>query len=193
MTDGPTPLRPLDDDFGPVPPRARSNEKKPTARKPTSGSGGGSSKSIKDDIAAILIYANMMLAPVLKGDVMDDVEILALAKAIDDQAKKSPRFRAAIQRMLTAMGGTSLIGVCIMIIGRRAARHGLIAGEWDANLGMALAVSQMTQAQQMEMMEAQMAQMMAAMAQQAQEATDDTEFPSPSQPGPVPTEAPRAY
>lgn len=176
--DGPK-LRPLDDDFGPL-------EPKPKVKEPRKRAPSATKRSIEQDIASLLVYANLMLAPVLKSDVMDDVEILALAKAIDDQAKKSPRFRAAIDRMLTAVGGTGLIGVAIIIIARRASRHGLMSPDWDQKLGIMLAVGQMTPAQQQAYMEEQMAAFMAAVEQEA----TNGEHPTPAEPGPSGTETP---
>ena len=175
-----------DEAFGPAP-EPEKKPKKPTPRKPASG--GGGARSIEQDIAAILVYSNLMLAPVLKGDALDEVEIMALARSIDRQAKNSPRFRAAVDKMLTAMGGTGLLGVSLMIVGRRAARHGMIAREWDLNLGIALQVSQMSQSQQVAFMEEQMAAVQAAM--DAEAAHGQNGFSTPSQPGPVPAEAPR--
>lgn len=177
--------------FGPVPSRrekGKDKEKPKQAARPRQ-----STASIQNDIAALLVYSNLMLAPVLKGDVMDDVEIVALSRAIDDQAKKSPRFRAAIQRMLAATGGTGLIGVSIMILGRRLARHGMIAPQWDANLGQALAVSQMSPAEQTAFMEQQIALQMQAMAEAAAAETSNGTEPAgyPPQSGPTPAEAPR--
>lgn len=170
--------------FGPVP----SSERKST--RPRSTSSGGSKKSssrasMERDIAAVLIQANLMLAPVLKDDVMDDVEILALAKAVDDQAKRSPRFRAAVQRMLTFSGGTGLFTVTLIIVARRAARHGYISPDYDTRLGAYLALTQMTPQQMMDQMQQVVADAMAAeVAAAANGAHGDTS----SESGPIPTE-----
>lgn len=167
--------------FGPVPPKAKEEKPKPK-RAP-------SQRGLTNDIAALLIQANLMLAPVLRDDVMDDVEILALAKAVDDQAKKSPRFRKALMRMVEMSGGSGLFSITLIIVGRRAARHGMISPDWDAKLGAYLAFSQMTPQAMMEQMEAAM---MAAVSQQTaapeytngQVYSDDDAAPEP---GPIAT------
>jgi len=171
----------LDDDFGPLDKEPKPKTKTPTAKRPAG-------TSLQNDIAGLLVYANIMLAPVLKGDVMDDTEILALAKAVDEQARKSPRFRKAIDRALVAVGGTGLIGVCVVIAARRASRHGVISADWDEKLGLALMVGQMSPSEQTKFMEQQMAAMAAAMATaEASNGAGD----SPTQSGSFGTEAPR--
>lgn len=191
MTDGLHSVDPTDPASWPDAPekppvrRTTAARDKPAARKPAA-------RSIEQDIAALLIQANIMLAPILKDDVMDDVEILSLAKAIDEQAKTSPRFRAALQRMFTMMGGTGLVGVVVVIAARRAARHGLIGREWDQNLASYLALSQMSPAAMMRQMEETMSAVMAAQAMAAAQAEEnDAATSPPTQPGPVPAEAPR--
>jgi hypothetical protein len=77
---------------------------------------------------------NLFLAPVLRADMMDEIEITALAKAIDDQARKSPRFRRMVEAAISTAGGASLLTVVAMIAGRRMARHGMIDKQWDENL-----------------------------------------------------------
>lgn len=69
---------------------------------------------------------------------MDEAEIDALASALDAQAKGSPRFRAMLTNALAVSSGGQLLGVCAIIGARRAARHGIIPMEMDAQLGMML-------------------------------------------------------
>jgi len=124
-------------DTGEVPPR------RGPGRPP--GSGAKSTKSLKTEISGLLMTLNLaiMLIPPLSRDQMDMVEIDALADALDEQAKKSVRFRKALETALAAGSGGTLIGVCAIIGARRAARHGLIGGEnaqeVDQTLGNMLA------------------------------------------------------
>lgn len=178
-------IKTLDDlaeekDFGPVPPKPKE-EKKATTRRPPQQRG------MTNDIAALLIQANLMLAPVLKDDVMDDVEILALAKAVDDQAKKSPRFRKALMRMVEMSGGSGLLSITLIIVGRRAARHGMIAPDWDHKLGAYLAFSQMTPQQMMSQMEAAMMMSVAQTAQEPEHTNGTVDVDAAPEPGPIAT------
>lgn len=159
--------------FGPVPPRKKPEPKKSTA-----------SRSMVNNIAALLIQTNLMLAPLLKNDVMDDTEILALAKAVDDQAKKSPRFRKALVRMMEMSGGTGLVSISVIIIARRAARHGYLSPDWDQKLGAYLALTQMTPQQMMAQMEEAVSQMGMADMMAAMEQENDTINVTP-EPGPI--------
>lgn len=171
----------------PTPKRGGKKETKPPS--------GVSQKSLATEIAAVLIQANLILTPVLRGDAMDDVEIMALAKAMDEQAKKSPRFRKALMKALEATGGAGLLTVVGMILGRRASRHGYVPRDWDEKMGAYLAFTQMTPSQAMEYMNTVVGEAMAeAMQKQMAEAASgnndsDTE-PAPES-GPVPTEASR--
>jgi hypothetical protein len=82
---------------------------------------------------------NPNVQPTRIGDELDAVEITALATAIDAQAKRSPRFRKAIERFLQAGAGGQLVGIAGIILARRAARHGLIPPSLDPMFGMMLA------------------------------------------------------
>lgn len=110
-----------------------------------------SSKSLKAEISGLLMTINLalMMIPPLSKDQMDMVEIEALADALDDQARRSPRFRKAIESALAMGSGGTLLGVVAIMGARRAARHGLIPGDAetvDQTLGNLLA--QGTQASQ---------------------------------------------
>jgi len=100
-----------------------------------------SSRSLKSEIASTLMTINLVLVmiPPLRQDQMDMVEIEALADALDEQARKSPRFRKALEGALAAGSGAGLIGVVAIIGARRAARHGMIPAEADQMLGNMLA------------------------------------------------------
>ena len=63
--------------------------------------------------------------------------------SIDDQCKRSPRFKSYVLQALKVQSATSLLAVVAMIGGRRAARHGIIPEamqpqQLDAALGIAL-------------------------------------------------------
>jgi len=100
-----------------------------------------STRSLKSEIASTLMTINLVLLmiPPLRADQMDMVEIEALADALDEQARKSPKFRKALEGALMAGSGAGLIGIIAIIAGRRAARHGMIPSEADQMLGNMLA------------------------------------------------------
>jgi hypothetical protein len=99
--------------------------------------------SLKPQIAGMLMTMNLALyvIPPLRVDVLDDVEIEALARALDEQAKRSIRFRKALEMALTAGSGGTLFGVMAIIGARRASRHGMAPPEVDQMLGNLLAMS----------------------------------------------------
>lgn len=100
-----------------------------------------SNRSLKAEISGMLMTINLVLVmiPPLRQDQLDMVEIEALADALDDQCKKSIKFRKAMETALSAGSGASLIGVVAIIGARRAARHGVIPPEADQVLGNMLA------------------------------------------------------
>lgn len=73
------------------------------------------------------------------GDELDAAEIELLAKAINAQAERSPRFRKAIERMLGVGAGGQMITAIAMIGARRAARHGLAPAHLDPAIGAMIA------------------------------------------------------
>lgn len=93
-----------------------------------------SNKSLKGEISGLLMTINLalMMIPPLSRDQMDMVEIEALADALDEQAKKSAKFRKALEAALGASSGGTLIGVAAIMGARRAARHGLLPGDGEA-------------------------------------------------------------
>lgn len=96
-----------------------------------------STASLEVQIGSMLTMANfvvMSIAPI-RNDALDQYEIVALAKAIDQQAKTSPRFRRYLEAMLGAGAGAGLVGLIVMIGARRAARHGVMPIETDALIG----------------------------------------------------------
>lgn len=109
---------------------------KKRGRKPGSGSGSSSSpsrarstsarSSLRDQIGGLLFTVNMPLSMFLPRDALDTVEILALAKAIDDECQRNARFKKFVEQALAVQGGTSLILVVAAIAGRRVVRHNII-------------------------------------------------------------------
>jgi len=113
---------------------------------PRGRAGGGAAapkqtRSLEGQIGATLIVINMMLmsVPAIRADALDMNEITALAKSIDLQCKTSPRFRKYVEAVLQTGSGAGLLGVCLLIGARRAARHAIIPRDFDAAFGSILA------------------------------------------------------
>jgi hypothetical protein len=128
---------------GPV---QESIESAPKRNTPKAGPGRPSTRSLKSELSGLLMTLNLaiMMIPPLSRDQMDMVEIEALADALDEQARKSPKFRKALESALAAGSGGTLIGIMAIMGARRAARHGMIGGaehgpEIDQQLGNMLA------------------------------------------------------
>lgn len=69
------------------------------------------------------------------GDELDEMEIAQLAKAIDAQAQRSPRFKKYVETVLGLGAGFGILSIVGIIVARRAARHNLIDPSLDAKLG----------------------------------------------------------
>lgn len=72
------------------------------------------------------------------GDELDEYEIANLAKTIDAQCQRSPRFKRYVEMVLGAGAGGGIIAILGIIAARRAARHGLIDPSLDPKLGAML-------------------------------------------------------
>jgi hypothetical protein len=57
---------------------------------------------------------------------LDQIESVALVKALAQQCQTSPAFRKYVEQILKGMGGVSLIGVLALIVARRVARAGVL-------------------------------------------------------------------
>lgn len=140
---GPPPTQ-LPPDVKETPPK-RSPTSSRVGRPPgrTTSPNAPSRRSLEPQIAATLMTFNLalMVIPPLRNDALDEMEITALAKALDAQAKESPRFRKMLESALAVTSGGQLIGVCAIIGARRAARHGIIPPEADGQFGALLAAS----------------------------------------------------
>jgi hypothetical protein len=101
------------------------------------------SRSIRTEVGSLLVTVNLPLSMFLPVDALAPEEIDALAMSIDEQCKRSPRFRLYVLQALKVQSATSLLAVVAMIGGRRAARHGIIPEamqpqQLDNALGQAL-------------------------------------------------------
>jgi hypothetical protein len=101
------------------------------------------SRSIRTEVGSLLVTVNLPLSMFLPVDALGPEEIDALAMSIDDQCKRSPRFKSYVMQALKVQSATSLLAVVAMIGGRRAARHGIIPEamqpqQLDNALGVAL-------------------------------------------------------
>lgn len=118
------------------------NKRAPRARTAPSRARATPARSLKTQIAGLLMTLNLALylIPPARGDVLDEVEIEALARALDEQAKRSQRFRKMLETALATTSGGALLGVCAIIGARRAARHGMLPAKTDQQLGNLLAM-----------------------------------------------------
>lgn len=132
----PTWAPPPQQQTGEVPPKRPG---RPATSKPTTKG------SLKAEIGGLIMSLNVliMMVPPISNDRLDIVEMEALAEALDDQCKRSDRFRKMMENALAGSAGASLLGVVGIISARRAARHRLIGGEQapeiDQELGNLLA------------------------------------------------------
>lgn len=135
-------------------PARKRGPRKPSA--PTRKRAPRGPRSLRPEIGAALTMLNAVLIvsplgtrpveaigdpaimPERIGDELDAAEIDALASAIDAQCKRSPRFRAYVESVLTVGSGGTLLTVLAIIAARRAARHGILPAQVDMIGGMAL-------------------------------------------------------
>lgn len=111
---------------GDEPPKRRRG--RPPGSKNRTSAGSTSSRNLEKEIGAFLFTVNapLMMIPALQRDALDNVEIEALAKAIDQECRQNAKFRKYVETALKGMGVTNLAGVVLLIVGRRAIRHNLI-------------------------------------------------------------------
>lgn len=98
-----------------------------------------SRRSLKDQIGGTLVMLNLafafMPAP-WRDDALNMSEITALADALDNAAKANPTLHKYMSTVLVEGGSMAdLVLVGALIAGRRLARHGVIAAEFDERLG----------------------------------------------------------
>lgn len=100
---------------------------------PVKPSGG---RSLETQIGSMLVMMNLfVMATPFRTDALDMYEVAALAKALDQQCKQSPRFRKMVEGALGVGSGGALAGIIVMIGARRVSRHGMVPPEIDALLG----------------------------------------------------------
>lgn len=93
---------------------------------PSRARSSGSRGSLQQQIGGLIFTFNIPLQMALPRDALDTTEVLALAKAIDDECQRNARFRKIVEQALAVQGGTSLLLVISAIVGRRVVRHDLI-------------------------------------------------------------------
>lgn len=72
------------------------------------------------------------------GDELDQMEIAHLAKSLDAQCQRSPRFKKYVETFLGVAAGGGILTIVAMIVARRAARHGIIDPSLDVTFGRAM-------------------------------------------------------
>lgn len=135
----------LNKDGTPAKKRGRKPGSKNTNSYGSGSSTGPRARSLETQIGGLLFMVNMplQLIPQLQRDALDQVEITALAKALDQQCQRNPRFRKYVESALKVQGASSLVSVVALIGARRVVRHDIIdipqemggAAGVDATLG----------------------------------------------------------
>lgn len=130
-----------------VPPDIGATQDRPRRGRPP-GSGTGRrgrparKRSLEAEIGGYLSLLNMAFAFMpepLSGDALDDMEIQALAKALNDYAQQNATVYKYLSTVLVQGGSIgNLAMVAILIVGRRLSRHGLVSADVDARLGAML-------------------------------------------------------
>jgi hypothetical protein len=116
--------------------------KRRRGRPPGSGTGkrGPRKRSLESEIGGYLSLLNMAFAFMpepLQGDALDQAEIEALAKALNDYAQQNATVYKYLSSVLVQGGALgNLVMVAILITGRRLARHGVIPSEMDGRLAV---------------------------------------------------------
>lgn len=106
-------------------PKRRRGRPPGSKNRPKDGSAPRSGRSLENQIGGMLILVNapLQLIPLLQRDALDPVEIKALAKAVDQECQRSPKFRKYVESALKVQGASSLLAVVSLIGARRVVRH----------------------------------------------------------------------
>lgn len=113
---------------------------KATGSAPRRGRPPGQSRKAR--IGGMLTMFNMALqVSPLRGDALDPLEIDALSKALDDEARKSPTFARYLDIALGVGGAGGIWSVLALIAMRRGARHGILPPMFDQQASMLLQLS----------------------------------------------------
>lgn len=101
------------------------------------GSRRGGKESLKTQIGAMLVTFNMPLRmlPMTAIYALDTTEIEALATALDTECQNNATFRKYVIKALQVQGTSSLVGVLVVIAGRRVVRAGVVPEEILAPVG----------------------------------------------------------
>lgn len=119
-----------------APKRGRSAPRS-KAGPPLQRPGSSGKPSLKAPIGGLLVMVNLPVQMFDPIDALDPAELEALATALDEQCKISPRFRKYVESMLGVGTGSQLLVVAGMVGGRRLARHGML-GEGGPNVDKVL-------------------------------------------------------
>lgn len=99
-------------------------------------------KSLESEIGGLLTVMNFgffFLPQPWQGDALDSAEIEVLAKTINSAAMDNPIIYKYLSWAFSGGGSTiNLIMVAGIIVGKRAARHGVIPADYEAGLTMML-------------------------------------------------------
>ena len=113
----------------------------------TNGTRSGGSRvsrrgSLEKEIGGLIVMVNLpfQMVPALQKNALDQIEVSALAKGIDQQCQTSPTFRKYVEQALKVQGGTSLLAVVLMIAARRVVRNDLLPIEIPEEIGGAAGV-----------------------------------------------------
>lgn len=113
-------------------PKGRTAERKPRAGSKASR------RSLETEIGAMLIRLNMfVLITPFARDALDEHEIMALAKDINEQAQRSARFYRMVEIALNGTAGGGLPLTLGIVIGRRLARHNALPIPPDSGITQA--------------------------------------------------------
>ena len=124
------------------PGRPRKDPNAPVKHRAPYGSR-SSRRSLEQQIGgtlALLNFAFAFLPEPWSGDALSDVEIVALAKSLNDAAQQNPTMHKYLSSVMVEGGAMANLLVTVgVIVGSRMARHGMLPNEFDARLQTLLA------------------------------------------------------
>jgi len=85
-----------------------------------------SKASLESQISSFVMLINMFVMSFKPDFALDQTESTALIKAIDQECQVNARFRKYVESLVKGVGGANLLGVVILIVGRRAVRANLL-------------------------------------------------------------------
>ncbi|MHB8674582.1 MAG: hypothetical protein ACYDAK_13020 [Candidatus Limnocylindrales bacterium] len=96
----------------------------------------------EDAVGGLLFLFNIPLGmmSITAADALEPDEITALAKGIVEQCRTSPAFKRYVQAALRVSGATGILVPLSLVLARRAARHGILPAEADAQMGAMIGV-----------------------------------------------------